>query len=126
MEPGVKFTTIEEYFASFPSATRKKLKELRATIKKAAPEAEEMISYNMPAFKLLGVLVYFAGYKNHIGFYPTGSGIKAFTKELSGYKTSKGTVQFPLEENLPLALITRMVKFRVKENKEKAILKGKK
>ena len=126
MEPGVKFTTIEEYFASFPPATRKKLKELRATIKKVAPEAEEMISYNMPAFKLLGVLVYFAGYKNHIGFYPTGSGIKAFTKELSGYKTSKGTVQFPLEENLPLALITRMVKFRVKENKEKAILKGKK
>ena len=80
----------------------------------------------MPAFKLHGVLVYYAGYKNHIGFYPTGSAITAFEKELSGYKTSKGTVQFPLETSLPLPLITRIVKFRVKENLEKAEMKKKK
>ena len=95
-------------------------------LKKAAPGAEELISYNMPAFKLHGVLVYYAGYKNHIGFYPTGSAITAFEKELSGYKTSKGTVQFPLETSLPLPLITRIVKFRVKENLEKAEMKKKK
>jgi|SRR5688572_28918532 len=126
MEPGVKFKTVNEYHSTFPPATRKKLKDLNAAIKKAAPGAEELISYNMPAFKHHGVLVYYAGYKNHIGFYPTGSGIAAFKKELSGYKTSKGTVQFPLEGSLPIPLITRIVKFRVKENLEKAEMKKKK
>ena len=120
MEIGLKYKTVNEYHSTFPPGTRKKMKELNAAIKKAAPGAEEMICYNMPAFKLHGPLVYYAGYKNHIGFYPTGSGISAFEKELSGYKTSKGTVQFPLESSLPLPLITRMVKFRVKQNLEKA------
>lgn len=126
MEIGKKYKTVNEYHSAFPPTTRKKLKELNAAIKKAAPGAEEMISYNMPAFKLHGPLVYYAGYKNHIGLYPTGSGIAAFTKELAGYKTSKGTVQFPLEASLPLSLITRMVKFRVKQNLEKAEMKKKK
>ena len=126
MESGIKFKTVNEYHSTFPPGTRKKLKDLNAAIKKAAPGAEELISYNMPAFKLHGVLVYYAGYKNHIGFYPTGSAITAFEKELSGYKTSKGTVQFPLETSLPLPLITRIVKFRVKENLEKAEMKKKK
>jgi len=115
----VKFTTVNEYLAIFPPATRKMLKDLRAAIKKAAPDAEEVISYNMPAYKLKGVLVYFAGYKNHIGFYPTGSAVTAFAKEIKAYKSSKGTVQLPIDEKLPIALITRMVKFRVKENLEK-------
>lgn len=126
MESGIKFKTVNEYHSTFPPSTRKKLKDMNAAIKKAAPGAEELISYNMPAFKLHGVLVYYAGYKNHIGFYPTGSAITAFEKELSGYKTSKGTVQFPLETSLPLPLITRIVKFRVKENLEKAEMKKKK
>ena len=126
MESGIKFKTVNEYHSTFPPGTRKKLKDMNAAIKKAAPGAEELISYNMPAFKLHGVLVYYAGYKNHIGFYPTGSAITAFEKQLSGYKTSKGTVQFPLETSLPLPLITRIVKFRVKENLEKAEMKKKK
>ena len=126
MESGIKFKTVNEYHSTFPPGTRKKLKDMNAAIKKAAPGAEELISYNMPAFKLHGVLVYYAGYKNHIGFYPTGSAITAFEKELSGYKTLKGTVQFPLETSLPLPLITRIVKFRVKENLEKAEMKKKK
>ena len=126
MESGIKFKTVNQYHSTFPPSRRKKLKDMNAAIKKAAPGAEELISYNMPAFKLHGVLVYYAGYKNHIGFYPTGSAITAFEKELSGYKTSKGTVQFPLETSLPLPLITRIVKFRVKENLEKAEMKKKK
>ena len=126
MDTAVKFKTVNEYHATFPPGTRKKLKDLNAAIKKAAPDAEELISYNMPAFKFQGVLVYYAGYKNHIGFYPTGSGITAFEKELTGYKTSKGTVQFPLDASLPLSLITRIVKFRVKENLQKAEMKKKK
>ena len=126
MEPGIKFKKVNEYHSSFPPATRKKLKELNEAIKKAAPGAEETISYNMPTFKLHGPLVYYAGYKNHIGFYPTSLGIAAFTKELSGYKSSKGAVQFPLESSLPIQLITRIVKFRVKQNLEKAEMKKKK
>lgn len=97
---------------------------MRATITKAAPKAEEVISYNMPAYKLNGMLVYFAGYDKHIGFYPMPSCIEAFKKELSVYKTAKGSIQFPLNEPLPLKLITQMVKFSALENKEK--LKAKK
>lgn len=119
------FNTVSEYVALQPKPTQLLLKQLRTCIKKAAPKAEEQISYNMPAYKLNGVLVYFAAYKNHIGFYPTGSGIKAFIKDLGAYKTSKGTVQFPLDKKLPLALITKMVKHRVKENTTKALLKQK-
>jgi uncharacterized protein YdhG (YjbR/CyaY superfamily) len=117
---------VDFYIAGFPSATKELLELLRETIKKAAPEAMEVISYQMPAYKFHGMLVYFAGYKNHIGFYPTGSGIVNFKNELTAYKTSKGTVQFPLDQPLPLELITDMVKFKVAENLEKAINKKKK
>jgi len=122
-----EFKNIDEYIADFPDATKKMLTQIRFTIKDAAPKAEEAISYGMPAFKFNGVLVYFAGYKNHIGFYPTGSGIAAFKEELSGYKCSKGTAQFPLDKRLPLGLIRKIVKHRVKENllKAKAKLKAK-
>ncbi len=114
--------SVDAYIASFPPATRELLEQVRATIQKAAPKAEEVISYQMPAYKYNGMLVYFAGYKQHIGFYPTASGIAAFKKELSGYKGARGSVQFPLDKPMPLALIAKMVKFRVKENlgKEKA------
>ena len=111
-----RIETVDAYIAAQPEVNRPLLQTLRETILKAAPEAEEMISYQMPAYKLHGVLVYFAGYKNHIGFYPTGSGISAFLPELTAYKTSKGTVQFPLHKKLPLALIRKMVKHRVQEN----------
>jgi uncharacterized protein YdhG (YjbR/CyaY superfamily) len=111
-----KPTTIDEYISAFPIETQELLEQVRGTIRCAAPEAVECISYGMPAFKFHGILVYFAGYKNHIGFYPTGSGIAAFQKEISGYKNSRGTVQFPLNKPLPLDLITQMVLFRVNEN----------
>jgi uncharacterized protein YdhG (YjbR/CyaY superfamily) len=120
-----EFKTIDEYIASFPKEIQKMLKEMRTTIKDAAPKAEEKISYAMPTFALHGNLVHFAAYKNHIGFYPAPSGITAFKKELSVYKGAKGSIQFPLDEQLPLSLITKIVKFRVKENTEKAKLKAK-
>jgi uncharacterized protein YdhG (YjbR/CyaY superfamily) len=111
---------VDEYIAPFPPAIKTALESLRKTIKKAAPHAEEFISYAMPAYKYNGVLVYFAGYKNHIGFYGTPSGHEAFKKELSIYKSGKGSVQFPLDKPLPLKLITQIVKFRVAQNNEKA------
>lgn len=120
----VKFTSVEEYIATFPAATQKLLQQMRATIKKAAPKAEELISYNMPAYKLQGPLVYFAGYKGHIGFYPVSSAIREFEKELSNYEGAKGTVRFPLNEPLPLKLIARMVKYRIQENKDLAEAKA--
>lgn len=109
-------TSIDSYIASFPESTQQLLRQLRKTIIQAAPQAEEKISYAMPTFFLNKNLVHFAGYKNHIGFYPVPSGITAFEKELSKYKRAKGSVQFPLDKPLPLALITKIVKFRVKEN----------
>ncbi len=114
-----KPTSVDIYIEGFPKATQALLKQLRATIKKAAPNAEELISYQMPAYKYNGPLVYFAAYKNHIGFYPTPSGIEAFKKELLVYKGSKGAVQFPLDGKLPLDLITKIVKYRLKQNLEK-------
>jgi uncharacterized protein YdhG (YjbR/CyaY superfamily) len=116
---------VDEYISGFPKEVQRLLEELRATIKKAAPDAEEVISYQMPAFKLQGMLVYFAGYKSHIGFYPTPSGIEAFRKELSVYKGAKGSVQFPTDSPLPLNLISKIVKYRVRENLEKANTKKK-
>ena len=110
---------VNEYLKVFTPSVRKSLQLLRKTIKAAAPNAEEVISYQMPAYRFHGMLVYFAGYKNHIGFYPVSSAIKAFNKELSKYKTSKGTIQFPTDKPLPLNLISKMVKFRVRENEEK-------
>lgn len=107
---------IDEYIATFPPETQKLLTEIRKIIAQAAPEATEKISYAMPTFYLKGNLVHFAGYKNHIGFYPAPSGITAFQEELSGYKNSKGAIQFPLDKPLPQELISRIVKFRAEEN----------
>lgn len=117
---------VDAYIAGFPPATQKLLKQVRAAIKKGAPNAEESISYSMPAYKLSGPLVYFAGYKNHLGFYPGPSAIKKFKENLSAYKGAKGTVQFPIDEAPPLSLITQMVAYRVLENEEKAKAKAKK
>jgi len=111
--------TIDSYIKPFPQDTRKLLDQMRSTIQKAAPHAVEKISYGMPTFFYNGNLVHFAAFKNHIGFFPTPSAIEAFQKELKAYKTSKGTVQFPMADPLPLKLIARMVKFRVKENAAK-------
>lgn len=116
---------VDEYIASFPKDTQKLLKQLRTTIKKAAPQAEEVISYQMPAYNFHGKLVYFAAYEKHIGLYPMPSAIENFKKELAGYNTSKGTVQFPLDKALPLSLIAKITAFRVKENLQKAELKAK-
>ena len=115
----------DEYIATFPAETQTLLKILRATIKKAAPDAVEIISYQMPAFKLFGNLVYFAAYQHHIGFYPGASGVVAFAEDLKGYKTSKGTVQFPLDKELPIDIITKTVQFRTTENIQKAEAKKK-
>ncbi len=110
----------DEYIAGFPADVQKVLRKVRATIRKAAPEAEETINYGIPTFTLNGNLVHFAGFKSHIGFYPTPSGIEKFKKELSAYEWAKGSVKFPLDQPIPYALITKIVKFRVKENLEKA------
>ncbi|MDX2044909.1 MAG: DUF1801 domain-containing protein [Acidobacteriota bacterium] len=115
---------IDEYIAGFPSEIQEKLETIRATIRKAAPKAEEAISYMIPTLKLHGNLVHFAAYKNHIGFYPGAGGIAAFQEELAGYETSKGTVQFPLDKRLPLPLITKIVKFRVQQNLDQAAAKA--
>jgi len=121
-----KVSDVDKYIAGFPEKTQRLLQQIRGRIKKAAPMAEEIISYQMPAYKYRGMLVYFAGYKNHIGFYPTASGIAGFKKEISAFKAAKGSVQFPLDKPLPLELISRIVEFRVKENLEKATNKMKK
>jgi uncharacterized protein YdhG (YjbR/CyaY superfamily) len=118
-----KYANVDEYIASFPIETQEILRQIRATITAAAPEAEEVISYGMPAYKFHGALVYFAGYKNHIGFYATPTGHEAFEKEMSRYKQGKGSVQFPIGEPIPLDLIARIVKFRVAENLVKKLKK---
>jgi uncharacterized protein YdhG (YjbR/CyaY superfamily) len=118
-----KFISVDKYIASFPNETQQVLQQLRNTIKKALPKAEEIISYGMPAYKQGSVLIYFAGYKKHIGLYPTSSGIRQFQKEIAGYKNSKGAVQFPLDKPLPLLLITKMATFRLKEVLENEKLK---
>ena len=120
MIPSTKFKTVDEYFATLAPKQRKLLTELRKTITKAAPKAEEVISYNIPAVRQGDVLVYYAAYAKHIGFYPTSSPIVAFKKELVGYKVSRGTVQFPIDEPIPDKLVTQIVKFRLKEVAEKA------
>lgn len=111
---------MEDYIRSFPPEIQTILQELRSTIRKAAPQAEETIGYGIPTFRLNGNLVHFGAYKNHIGFYPAPSGIEAFKKELSVYEGAKGSIKFPIDQPLPLALVTRIVKFRVKENIDKA------
>jgi uncharacterized protein YdhG (YjbR/CyaY superfamily) len=115
-----QFKTISEYVKTFPNDIQSILEKLRQTIRKAAPEAVESISYQMPTFKLNGkALVYFAAFKNHIGFYPIPSGVEAFRKELSPYKAGKGSVQFPIDKPMPYHLVRRMVLFRMKETQEK-------
>lgn len=114
-----RFANVDAYLASFSPKERSLLVKLRKAIRSAAPKAEEVISYNMPAYKYFGMLVYFAGHKEHAGIYPMPSAIIAFKKELSAYTTAKSTVQFPYGQPLPLELIRRIIQFRVKENEEK-------
>jgi uncharacterized protein YdhG (YjbR/CyaY superfamily) len=123
----IKIETIDDYITAQPLEKRASLEKFRIIIQKAAPKATEVISYGMPAFKQEGILVYFAAFKNHYGFFPTASPIIVFKKELLPYKTSKGAIQFPAEKPLPVKLIQAIVKFRIAQNKEKAAFKtGKK
>jgi len=117
---------IDEYIARFPEDVQEILQKTRMTIRKAAPGAEETIKYQLPTFTLHGNLVHFGGFKEHIGFYPVPSGIEAFKDELSVYKGGKGSIQFPLDQPIPYDLISKVVKFRVQENLEKAEAKKKK
>jgi len=117
---------IDEYIAGFPDDVQKILKKMRATIKRAAPDAGEAIKYQMPTFTLQGNLVHFAAFQKHIGFYPTPTGTHKFRKELSVYEGGKGSVRFPLDRPIPFELIGRMVEFRVKESLARAEARGKK
>jgi uncharacterized protein YdhG (YjbR/CyaY superfamily) len=116
-----QFETIDEYISAFPKPIQEILQKLKKTIKESAPQAQEAISYQIPTFKLNGNLVHFAAFKDHIGFFPTPSPIVAFKKELSKYKTSKGTIRFPINEPIPFDLVSKIVKYRVKENLQKSI-----
>lgn len=113
--------SIDAYIQSFPADIQQLLQEIRTTIKSVVPEAQEAINYRMPAFIYKGPLVYFAAYRNHIGFYPIPSGLEAFQAELSAYKCSKGAVQFPLSQPMPLDLIARITAFRAEENRQKEL-----
>ena len=119
-------TNIDEYIAGFPPEIREILEKVRTTIREAAPGAEEAIKYQLPTFTLKGNLVHFGAFKQHIGFYPTPSGTEEFKKELSAYEGAKGSVRFPLDKPIPFSLISKIVKFRVKENLERAEAKRKK
>ncbi len=119
MDRRKKCKTIDEYIATFPKNVQDILQDLRQVIRETVPEAEETISYQMPAFKLDGILVWFAAFKNHIGFYPKASAIEAFKKELSDYEVSKGTVRFAINKPVPFDLIRKIVKFRIRENSYK-------
>lgn len=123
--PDEKIDNIDDYISQFPESVQNTLQEIRETIRQAAPEAEEAISYQVPTFKLNGNLVHFGGFKNHISFFPSSSGIEAFKDELTPYKVSKGTIQFPLDQPVPYDLITRIVKYRVMENQKKEKKKDK-
>ena len=111
-----QFKTIDEYIKTFPEDVQSILEKMRQTIRKAAPEAEEAISYQIPTFKLNGNLVHFAAFKDHVSFFPTGKGVAAFKKELSSYKGSKGTVQFPLDKPIPYDLVRKITLFRRKQS----------
>jgi uncharacterized protein YdhG (YjbR/CyaY superfamily) len=121
-KPG--YTSIDEYIAMFAPEIQGLLRQMRATIRAAAPGATERISYQIPTFYLKGNLVHFAAFKSHIGFYPTSSGTQAFEHELSAFDCSKGTIRFPVDMPLPLDLITRIVTFRVSENLRRAEMKA--
>jgi uncharacterized protein YdhG (YjbR/CyaY superfamily) len=111
-----KFQTVEEYLAELPEPVRDKIARLRQAIREAAPQAEETISYNMPSFRWNGMLVWYAAFKKHIGLYPRTSAMEAFKDKLAVYKTSKGAIQFPIEQPIPVGLVKEIVKFRIKEN----------
>jgi uncharacterized protein YdhG (YjbR/CyaY superfamily) len=119
LTPKKQFKTIDEYIKTFPENVQRILEKIRKTIQNTAPEDVETISYQISTFELNGALVYFAAFKNHIGFYPTSSGIKKFKKELSLYKIGKGSVQFPIEKPIPYDLMKKIVIFRMKESQEK-------
>jgi uncharacterized protein YdhG (YjbR/CyaY superfamily) len=114
---------IDEYIAEFPTAVQELLQKMRTTISKGAPTAKETIKYGIPTFTLIGNLVHFGAYKNHIGFYPAPSGMEAFKKELAAYATGKGSIQFPLSQPIPFKLVEQIVLYRVKINLEKAAMK---
>jgi uncharacterized protein YdhG (YjbR/CyaY superfamily) len=114
-----RFQTVDEYISAFPEEVRDTLEQLRRTVREAAPEAIQTISYGIPTFRRHGNLVHFAAFRDHIGFYPTSGAMEAFKKELSGYKGGKGSVQFPKNQPLPLGLIRKIVKFRLKEDEER-------
>jgi uncharacterized protein YdhG (YjbR/CyaY superfamily) len=121
---GEKFKTVDDYLAALPKNVSGKLEGLRKTIRQAAPEAEEVISYNMPAYRFHGMLLYFAAHTEHTGFYPGSRTVqKNFRNELTDYETSAGTIRFPYNKPIPLGLVKKIVKYRVKENLEKARLK---
>lgn len=117
---------IDEYIAGFPHDVQKTLKKIRLTIRKAAPDAQEAIKYQMPTFTLKGNLLSFGAYKKHVGFYPAPAGNEQFRKDLSVYRAGKSTVRFPLDKPIPLDLISKLVKFRVKEHLERAAVRAKK
>ncbi|HSB92423.1 MAG TPA: DUF1801 domain-containing protein [Flavitalea sp.] len=118
------YNTIDQYIAAFPSPVQKILSSIRTTIRKTVPQAEEAVKYGIPTFVLGGNLIHFAAFKNHIGIYPGPAGISAFAKELSKYQTSKGTIQLPIDEPIPMELIKRIVQFRVQQTELKAKLKS--
>jgi uncharacterized protein YdhG (YjbR/CyaY superfamily) len=118
-----KNQNINEYIYGFPNDVQKILRRIRETIQKVAPKAKETISYQIPTFKLNGNLVHFAAFKNHIGFYPTSSAIKKFSGELTTYNISKGTIRFPLDKKIPLGLISKITRYRVKENLDRSKIK---
>lgn len=120
-----KPTSVEEYFSWFPPEIQSKLRQIQETLRAALPGAKEVISYHMPAFKTTEVLVYFAAAKNHLGYYPTNSGVEEFKKELAEYVTSKGAIQFPYDKELPLELIAEIAQFRAEQAKHRAELKKK-
>lgn len=119
MKQGQEIKTIDDYISLFPTETQNILQEIRTTIANVAPEASEAIRYSMPTFRLNGNMLHFACHKQHIGFYPSPSGITKFLNELKSYNTSKGTIQFPLDKPIPHDLISKIVKFRVTEQKAK-------
>ncbi len=115
-----RFKTVEEYFTAAPTVSKERLGQLRAAVKKLLPGIQEVISYNMPAFRNEhGIVAWYAGYKHHLGLYPSPSGIAAFKEQLTGYKFSKGSIQFPLDRPLPMTLIKKIIKFRAAEIAEK-------
>ena len=117
------YATVDEYIGLAEPKAKKALRDIRKTIKSAAPKAEEVISYQIPGYKYHGMLVFFAAWKNHISLYPAPWRAESLKKEMSAYEGSKGTIKFPIDEPMPLALIKKMVKYRVKENEERAAVK---